>query len=108
MKLFSLNQDMKIEVNQEAVNHIINSDTIGAVKIRDLVLKRWHHKAYDNLPLNDENNELLLYLFDEDMGGFNDQEKELFIEIITINNLFLTTDEFFVLNSIINQILDKN
>lgn len=96
MKLFKYDENGSAHIVQKTVDYITSTDSFGARLIKKLILNRWD------------------WDIDFDCSSFADfyenekvNERELFVEIAKIRNIFVTSDEFFLIQEIIQEIKDK-
>ena len=96
MKLFKYDENGSVHIVQETVDYITSTDSFGAKLIKKLILDRWDWDIdFDSSSFAD---------FSENE---NVNERDLFVEITKIRNIFLTTTEFFLIQEIIQEIKDK-
>lgn len=97
MKLFKYDENGSAHIVQETVDYITSTDSFGAKLIKKLILDRWDWDVdFDSSSFAD---------FSENE---NVNERDLFVEIVKIRNIFLTTTEFFLIQEIIQEIKDSN
>ena len=89
MKLFKYDENGSAHIIKETVDYITSTDSFGAKLIKKLILDRWDCDFVDFV----ENQHI--------------NERELFVEIAKIRNIFVTSDEFFLIQEIIQEIKDK-
>jgi hypothetical protein len=96
MKLFKYDENGSVQIVQETVDYITSTDSFGAKLIKKLILDRWDWDIdFDSSSFAD-------FFEDENLN-----ERDLFVEITKIRNIFLTTTEFFLIQEIIQEIKDK-